>query len=335
VCAWAQGNLQIAYRLMRQTAKELDKKANLEFRGTRVEIDRSVLEKITAPFEHLLRNAVAHGLEMPTERLARGKPEIGEISIDAQQVGNEVVLTLADDGAGLNFARIREKAIEKGIWMRPPRSTRHSGSNAPDSPPPKPSPRSAAAWAWMWCATKSFRRTDIAYDATMTGGGCGRRISGAVPSDDRNQLQCNKAVPALMEALLGGKPAVSAQRKAAVILAKSGQQRAAVQVDSIIGNREVVVKTIGPQLARLAGVAGATMTGSGQIVLIMNPVQLVFRETATVSVEKSSEGVAPEMQSAASASEATVEVLPEGRWWSEGTPPPHPKHRTRWCCSRW
>ena len=59
-----------------------------------------------------------------------------------------------------------------------------------------------------------------------------------------------------------------------------------MQVDSIIGNREIVVKTIGPQLARLIGVAGATVTGSGQIILIINPVQLHFRETATVSVEK-------------------------------------------------
>jgi len=110
------GNLQDRFhRLIRQTAKELDKKANLEFRGVRVEIDRSVLEKITAPFEHLLRNAVAHGLELPQQRIAAGKSEIGEITIDAQQVGNEVMLTLTDDGSGLNFARIREKAIQKGM----------------------------------------------------------------------------------------------------------------------------------------------------------------------------------------------------------------------------
>ncbi|HSN19144.1 MAG TPA: Hpt domain-containing protein, partial [Usitatibacter sp.] len=93
------------YRVVRQTAKELDKKANLEFKGTRTELDRSVLEKITAPFEHLLRNAIAHGIEKPADRLAAGKPEIGEIAIDAVQRGNEVVLTVTDDGAGLNFAR--------------------------------------------------------------------------------------------------------------------------------------------------------------------------------------------------------------------------------------
>jgi len=89
-----------------------------------------------------------------------------------------------------------------------------------------------------------------------------------------------------MEALVGGKPTLSPQRKAFVILAKSGQQRAAVQVDNIIGNREIVVKNIGPQLARLVGVAGATVMGSGQVVLIMNPVQLAFREAATIVVER-------------------------------------------------
>jgi chemosensory pili system protein ChpA (sensor histidine kinase/response regulator) len=100
------------YRVVRQTAKELDKKTNLELKGTRTELDRSVLEKITAPFEHLLRNAVAHGIEKPEARIAAGKNEVGEISIDAVQRGNEVVLTISDDGGGLNFPRIRQKAID-------------------------------------------------------------------------------------------------------------------------------------------------------------------------------------------------------------------------------
>src|SRR6185503_15546744 len=103
------------YRIVRQTAKELDKKANLELKGSRVELDRSVLEKITAPFEHLLRNAIAHGLEKPEARLAAGKAEIGEIGLEAVQRGNEVVLTVSDDGAGLDYARIREKALANGL----------------------------------------------------------------------------------------------------------------------------------------------------------------------------------------------------------------------------
>src|SRR5258708_5212017 len=103
------------YRIVRQTAKELGKKANLELKGSRVELDRSVLEKITGPFEHLLRNAIAHGLESPAARVAAGKAEIGEISLEAQQRGNEVVMTVADDGAGLDLARIRAKAVEVGL----------------------------------------------------------------------------------------------------------------------------------------------------------------------------------------------------------------------------
>src|ERR1043165_3658538 len=81
------------YRVVRQTAKELDKKANLELKGTRTELDRSMLEKITAPFEHLLRNAIVHGLETPAERARLGKPEIGEIASDALPRGNAVLLT--------------------------------------------------------------------------------------------------------------------------------------------------------------------------------------------------------------------------------------------------
>ena len=103
------------YRILRRTAKDVGKKANLELRGMRTELDRSVLEKIIAPFEHLLRNAIAHGIESPEKREATGKNMIGEIVIDAHQQSSEVVLTLADDGGGIDLARVREKAINMGL----------------------------------------------------------------------------------------------------------------------------------------------------------------------------------------------------------------------------
>src|SRR5258708_7728489 len=84
------------YRIVRQTAKELDKKANLELKGTRVELDRSVLEKITAPFEHFLRNSIAHGIETPQAPLAAGKPEIDHVSIDSGHASNQFVLTISN-----------------------------------------------------------------------------------------------------------------------------------------------------------------------------------------------------------------------------------------------
>lgn len=103
------------YRTVRQTAKELGKRANLDLRGASIEIDRSVLDNLAAPLEHLLRNAVAHGIETPELRRERGKNEIGEITLTLAQDGNELLLTLADDGGGLDFAAIRERGIAAGL----------------------------------------------------------------------------------------------------------------------------------------------------------------------------------------------------------------------------
>jgi chemosensory pili system protein ChpA (sensor histidine kinase/response regulator) len=103
------------FRIVRQSAKETEKRAVLDIKGGQVEVDRSVLERITAPFEHMLRNAVAHGVEPPDERVRRGKPELGEIKLEVRQEGNEIVLSVQDDGAGLNYERIRAKAVGLGL----------------------------------------------------------------------------------------------------------------------------------------------------------------------------------------------------------------------------
>ncbi len=103
------------FRLVRQAAKETEKRVVLDVRGGQVELDRSVLERITAPFEHMLRNAVAHGIESAAARARKGKPELGEIKIDVRQEGNEIVLAVADDGAGLSLERIRARAIALGL----------------------------------------------------------------------------------------------------------------------------------------------------------------------------------------------------------------------------
>ncbi len=103
------------YRLVRQTAKELGRRANLDIIGGQIEIDRSVLDAMTAPLGHLVRNAVAHGIESPEERRAAGKPEIGQINLRVSHEGNEVVMEFRDDGAGLDFDRIRTQAIQTGL----------------------------------------------------------------------------------------------------------------------------------------------------------------------------------------------------------------------------
>jgi chemosensory pili system protein ChpA (sensor histidine kinase/response regulator) len=308
------------YRIVRQTAKELEKKANLELKGTRVELDRSVLEKITGPFEHLLRNAIAHGVETPAARIAAGKPEIGEITIDAAQRGNEVVLTITDDGAGLDYRRIREKGIEQGLI-------------APDVELPEAQLAQliflsgfSTAKEVSQIAGRGVGMDVVKNEITSLGGRveiastqgrgtvftitlpltlavtqavmvrAGETIY-AVPSVMIEQVMEYKAaayeeIRASGEVawkdwryplrsllpLLGALDSSVPARQIPVMLLKSGTQRAAIRVDEIIGNREVVVKTIGPQLSRLAGIAGATVLGNGQVVLILNPVQLVYRE---------------------------------------------------------
>jgi chemosensory pili system protein ChpA (sensor histidine kinase/response regulator) len=103
------------YRIVRQTARELGKKAELEIAGAEVELDRGVLERIGAPLEHMLRNALVHGIESPEARAAAGKAESGRIAIALRQESNEIVLAFSDDGRGLDFAALRRKGAEMNL----------------------------------------------------------------------------------------------------------------------------------------------------------------------------------------------------------------------------
>jgi chemosensory pili system protein ChpA (sensor histidine kinase/response regulator) len=103
------------YRVVRQASKESGKQVKLDIAGGTIEIDRSMLERMTPAFEHLLRNSVVHGIEEPTDRRAKGKEATGTITIVVTQTGNDVAVEIRDDGAGLNAAAIREKAIARGL----------------------------------------------------------------------------------------------------------------------------------------------------------------------------------------------------------------------------
>lgn len=103
-------------RIVRQTARELDRQVEMKIDGESVELDRSVLDKIGAPLEHLLRNAVSHGMETPSARKKAGKPALGSITLKVRQESDEIVLTVSDDGAGINPERVRQKAIERGLF---------------------------------------------------------------------------------------------------------------------------------------------------------------------------------------------------------------------------
>jgi chemosensory pili system protein ChpA (sensor histidine kinase/response regulator) len=313
------------YRILRQTAKELDKRANLEIRGAQVELDRSVLEKLGGPLEHLLRNALDHGIEPRAVRAAAGKSETGEIALTVRQVGNEIAIELFDDGAGLDLELIRAKAVAQGRIAADAGATdaqliecvflpgfttatrvtalsgRGIGMDVVRS-------EIAALGGRVEVATERGRGTTfllylpltlaVAQAVLVRAGG---RLW-ALPAPMVEQVQQVKPETLLelyvarvvewqgkrypfhyLPRLLGdAEHNPESARHNAVMLLRAGQNVAAVHVDEMIGNQEVVVKNIGPQLARVAGIAGATVLGTGEIVLMINPVQLAQRAVVPV-----------------------------------------------------
>ncbi len=308
------------YRIVRQTGKELNKRANLELSGTGVELDRSVLEKMTAPFEHLLRNAIAHGLESEQARIQGGKDPIGEIRVNLRQESNEVVFEFSDDGAGLNFAALREKAAAKGllesnatvsdeqlaqliftsgistaaevtevagrgIGMDVVRSEIASLGGRIDVSSKRGQGTQFVIHLPLTLAvtqTLMVRSGDAIYAIPSTMVEQVRQVKSADMTALYRERQLDwqgKLYPlSYLPHLLGETDRTSEiQPRNPVLLLRSGEQRIALHVDELLGNQEAVVKNIGPQLARLPGIAGATVLGNGAVVLILNPAQLAQR----------------------------------------------------------
>ena len=102
-------------RMVRDVSKELGKEINLTIEGEETELDRTVIDEIGDPIMHLLRNSLDHGVESPDVREAKGKPRVGEVGLIARHEGNNVVIMITDDGAGIDADKIRRKAVEKGM----------------------------------------------------------------------------------------------------------------------------------------------------------------------------------------------------------------------------
>jgi chemosensory pili system protein ChpA (sensor histidine kinase/response regulator) len=308
------------HRVVRQAAKDTGKRANLDIRHGQTELDRSVLDKMAGPLEHMLRNSVAHGLEDTATRVAAGKDAIGQITLSLAQEGNEIVVSIADDGAGLDFERIRNRAIEHGLI-------------APDANPDEGALAQLVLQAGFTTAKEvtTLAGRGVGMDvvknetaslggrieiSSVTGRGATFRVylpltlavtqavlvtAGnrryAIPSSMIEQATEHRPEAAAqvraagstewlgnrypyhyLASLLGEKDATPPQqRRYWILLIKGGTERVALEIDSLSGNQEVVVKAVGPQLARVPGLAGATVLGNGEVVLIINPIALSAR----------------------------------------------------------
>jgi two-component system chemotaxis sensor kinase CheA len=110
------GNLFARFpRLVRDLARQLDKTIELEVSGTEVELDKSVLELLSDPLTHLVRNCCDHGIELPADRQRSGKPPTGKVSLNARHLGSQIRIEVRDDGQGLDPQRIKQKALQFGL----------------------------------------------------------------------------------------------------------------------------------------------------------------------------------------------------------------------------
>jgi chemosensory pili system protein ChpA (sensor histidine kinase/response regulator) len=319
-------------RLVRQIAKESDKLAELAVEGASGELDRQVLEKMLPPFEHMLRNAIVHGIESPEERLSADKPATGRITIRLHREGSEMVIDVSDDGRGLDVDAIRRKAYELDM-LKP-----ESKLSDEEIMELILTPGFSTAGQVTQAAGRGVGMDVVANEVKKLGGSL--RISSMtaqgtnftvrlpftlaitqalivrageeiyalpLPSVEgvarvpRAELEnlLSQSEPSYqygeqtykfrhLGMYLGGQAATLPKDEPfiPVILVQAGDFSAALLTDEMITSREIVVKTVGPQLASIRGISGATILGDGRIVLILDIAALVRTGAPVVELKK-------------------------------------------------
>ncbi|GAB3731214.1 hypothetical protein GCM10028862_11000 [Luteimonas pelagia] len=308
-------------RVLRQAAGETGKQVQLKLDGAAGELDRNVLERMTAPLEHMLRNSIAHGIEAPDARRKAGKPEEGTVRLALRREGSEVVIEVADDGAGLNRDGIRRRAVERGL-IREDAVLADSDLDAlilePGFSTAENVSRLAGRGVGMDVVASEVRQLGGSLDIrSMPGRGVHfvlrlpqtlavtqaafvriGETTFAVPIAsvrgvgrvERDALEAEGGIYRYggedyalhdLGRLVGHAPAkAEGQLQMPLLLVRSGDLRAAVSVDQVLGNREIVVKPVGPQVASLPGIFGATIMGDGSVVVILDVAPLVRRQAA-------------------------------------------------------
>jgi len=307
-------------RLVRDIARELEKKVHFEISGDEIEIDRVVLDGIHDPFVHLLRNALDHGIESPQQRIAKGKPAEGKLRVSVSSEGSQVVMTVQDDGDGISVERIAASARKKkivseaelaamgrddilGLIFRPGFTSKEIITNI--------SGRGVGLDVVVANLRKLKGSVQVETDegkgtrfilrlpiTLATDHGVLVRSGGsvfAIPTSAVDRIMDIRPeqileVEASHAILYNGRTiplrdmATTLQLEArerinqkmlpVVVIAK-GWDSVAFLVDEIIGEREIVVKPFRPPLLAVRNVTGGTLTGSGEVIMVLNPSDLV------------------------------------------------------------
>ena len=317
-----QRQVQRLTRIARQAAAETGKKVEVRINGAAGELDRQVLERMLAPFEHMLRNAIVHGIELPAARVAAGKDETGTIDVTLKREGSEVVITVADDGAGVNLKLVRDRAVSLGLTT-PKQELSDEQALAADPGAGLLDRRQGHAIGGP--RRRHGRGRDRDQEARRFAvhgdrGGQGHALHGAPAVHARDQPGTRRTrvgeelfalplptvegvvrVPRAevlrhlaeeaasfdyggqkyrfqhLASFVGGTPTSMPEHDTAVpvILVRAGEHSTAIVTDELIGSREIVVKTVGPQISGIRGISGATILGDGRICVILDVGALV------------------------------------------------------------
>ena len=300
-------------RMVRDVSKELNKEINLTIEGEETELDRTVIDEIGDPIMHLLRNSLDHGVEHPDDREAKGKPRTGEVGLIARHEGNNVVIMVTDDGAGINADVIRRKAVEKGMISQ------EDADKLDDA--------DAVRLIFLPGFSTADKITDI------SGRGVGMDVVrskiealsghvdvetkidegsvfkiklpltlaiiqamlvkvqeemyaiplGSIDSTINIQPTDIKTVRNKEVIVLRGEiipiirmeetlqvPHVKDSDEIFVVVVHAGEAKAGIVVDNLIGQQEIVIKTLGNLFAGLKMFSGATVLGDGRVALILD-----------------------------------------------------------------
>ena len=298
-------------RVVRDLSTKLGKKVDLVIQGGNTEIDKSLIEKLVDPLTHLVRNSIDHGIESPEKRLEAGKSENGTVILSAEQKGSSIIIGIIDDGAGLNKARILEKATQNGLAVTP---------DMPDSE------------IWQLIFQAGFSTAAEVTDVSGRGVGMDvvRRniesIGGRIEIESSQgegsafyiHLPLTLAIVdgmcvsvgdqifviPLLNVIESFQPTASQVKKLGndkvlwirdqywplvsltqlmqvddgiieptqgiVVLLESSKKRYGVLVDSLVGQQQVVIKSLEQHYKKVAGIAGATIMGDGKVAMILD-----------------------------------------------------------------
>jgi len=318
-------------RIVRQAATELGKEVDFELDNVEGELDRTVLERMVAPLEHMLRNAVDHGIETPDERIAAGKNPNGRILLTLGREGGDVILRLIDDGRGINLKRVREKAVERGLMAADAQLADqdiiqfilHAGFSTAEKVT-----QISGRGVGMDVVHSEIKQLGGAMFIDSNWGN-GTEFTIRLPftvsvnralmvqiGDDLYAIPLNsiegivRVSPFELEhyyqddtarfdyagenylvRYLGNLLDSSAQPKLdgqtlplPVVLVRSTEHTVALQVDRLLGSREIVVKTLGAQFSAVRGVSGATVMGDGNVVVILD-LHAMIREQLALGLQ--------------------------------------------------